>query len=87
VFSVYLLVNKSLKGDLKMETLHVRADSTTLEAIMGVINEFAQTGQSIEVLDNVAYNKEQAMIFQGLAEMKNGETVAHDDEWHDLLEK
>ncbi|HEY9018517.1 hypothetical protein [Thiomicrospira sp.] len=70
-----------------METLHVRADATTLEAIIGVINQFAQTGQPIEVLDNVAYNQEQAMIFQGLAEMKKGEVVTHDDLWNDLLEK
>lgn len=69
-----------------METLHLRADSATLEAIMGVVNQFAQTGQQIEVLDNVSYNQEQAMIFQGLAEVKKGEITAHDDVWHDLLE-
>jgi predicted transcriptional regulator len=69
-----------------METLHLRADSNTLEAVMSIINQFAQSGQTIEVLDNVTYNREQAMIFQGLAEERQGQLINHKDLWADLLE-
>lgn len=69
-----------------METLHLRADSNTLEAVMSIINQFAQSGQTIKVLDNVTYNREQAMIFQGLAEERQGQLINHKDLWADLLE-
>ena len=68
-----------------METLHVRAEHSTIELLMGVINKISKEGQKIEILDNTVYNQEQKMIFQALLEEQNGQTFEHDTLWDDLL--
>lgn len=68
-----------------METLYLRAEPKTIEAIMHLVNQFAQAGEQIEVLDNVCLEKEAAMIVKGLDQAKKGETVAHDFLWNELL--
>jgi hypothetical protein len=68
-----------------METLHVRAEHSTIELLMGVINKISKEGQKIEILDNTVYNQEQKMIFQALLEEQNGQTFEHDTLWNDLL--
>ena len=68
-----------------METLHLRAEHSTIEVLMGLINQIAQDGQDIEILDNTVYNQEQKMIFQALIEEQNGQTFEHDKLWDDLL--
>ena len=40
-----------------METLHVRAEHSTIELLMGVINKISKEGQEIEILDNTVYNQ------------------------------
>ena len=37
-----------------METLHLRAEHSTIELLMGVINQISQDGKEIELLDNTA---------------------------------
>ena len=68
-----------------METLHVRAEHSTIELLMGVINKISKEGQEIKILDNTVYNQEQKMIFQALLEEQNGQTFEHDTLWNDLL--
>ncbi|MDY0320133.1 MAG: hypothetical protein RBR23_00240 [Arcobacteraceae bacterium] len=68
-----------------METLHVRAEHSTIELLMGVINKISQEGQEVEILDNTVYNQEQKMIFQALLEEQNAQTYEHDKLWDDLL--
>ena len=68
-----------------METLHVRAEHSTIELLMGVINTMSKEGQEVEILDNIVYNQEQKMIFQALLEEQNGQTLEHDTLWDDLL--
>ena len=68
-----------------METLHLRAEPETIEAIMAVVNEFSQAGKSIEVLDNVSYQQEQNMILNGLTQAKNGDLKTHEQVWRELL--
>ena len=68
-----------------METLHVRAEHSTIELLMGVINKISKEGQEIEILDNTVYNQEQKMIFQALLEEQNGQTFEHNDVWDELL--
>lgn len=68
-----------------METLHLRAEHSTIEVLMGLINQVSQEGQEIEILDNTVYNQEQKMIFQALIEEQNGQTYEHDELWNDLL--
>ena len=60
-----------------MEILHVRAEHSTIELLMGVINTISKEGQEIEILDNTVYNQEQKMIFQALLEEQNGQTFEH----------
>jgi len=67
-----------------METLHVRAEYSTIELLMGVINKISKEGQEIEILDNTVYNQEQKMIFQALLEEQNGQIFEHDKLWNDL---
>ena len=69
-----------------METLHLRAEHSTIELLMGVINQISQEGKEIELLDNTVYNQEQKMIFQALMEEQNGETFEHNKLWDDLLQ-
>ena len=57
-----------------IETLHIRAEHSTIELLMGVINKISKEGQEIEILDNTVYNQEQKMIFQALLEEQNGQT-------------
>lgn len=68
-----------------METLHVRAEHSTIELLMGVINTMSKEGQEVEILDNIVYNQEQKMIFQALLEEQNGQIFEHDTLWDDLL--
>ncbi len=68
-----------------METLHVRAEHSTIELLMGVINKISQEGQEVEILDNIVYSQEQKMIFQALIEEQNGQTYEHNALWNDLL--
>ena len=68
-----------------METLHVRAEHSTIELLMGVINKISKEGQEIEILDNTVYNQEQKMIFQALLEEQNGQTFEHDTLWNNFL--
>jgi len=69
-----------------METLHLRAEHSTIELLMGVINQISQEGKEIELLDNTVYNQEQKMIFKALMEEQNGETFEHNKLWDDLLQ-
>ncbi len=68
-----------------METLHVRAEHSTIELLMGVINKISQEGQEVEILDNTVYSQEQKMIFQALIEEQKGQIYEHDALWNDLL--
>lgn len=68
-----------------METLHLRAEQSTIETLMGIINKISQEGQKVEILDNTVYNQEQKMIFQALLEEQNGQTFEHNTLWDDLL--
>lgn len=68
-----------------METLHLRAEHSTIELLMGIINKISQEGKDIELIDNTVYNQEQKMIFQALKEEQEEETFEHDELWKDLL--
>ena len=68
-----------------MESLHLRAQPDTINLIMNVVNKASQSGQEVEILDNIVYNKEQKMIFQALLEEKNNEIFNHDEIWSELL--
>ena len=68
-----------------MEALHLRAQPDTINLIMNVVNKASQSGQEVEILDNIVYDKEQKMIFQALLDEKNGEIFEHDEIWSELL--
>jgi len=68
-----------------METLHLRAEHSTIEKLLGVINQIAQEGKEVEVLDNTIFDIEQKMILKGLIEEQKSEIFEHDDLWNDLL--
>jgi hypothetical protein len=68
-----------------MQTLHLRAENEVLEKIIAMVNQFSLKGDKIEILDNLSFNIEKKMILKGLTQEKNGETIAHDDLWNDLL--
>jgi hypothetical protein len=68
-----------------MEALHLRAQPDTINLIINVVNKASQSGQEVEILDNIVYDKEQKMIFQALLDEKNGEIFEHDEIWSELL--
>ncbi len=68
-----------------MQTLHLRAEHKTIEAVMSMLNQISQKGEEIEIIDNLTYNKEQMMILKALNQEQNGETMEHDDLWSELL--
>ena len=68
-----------------MQTLHLRAEHKTIEAVMNMLNQISQKGEEIEIIDNLTYNKEQMMILKALNQEQNGETMEHDDLWSELL--
>ncbi|MBE0472318.1 MAG: hypothetical protein IBX55_22765, partial [Methyloprofundus sp.] len=55
-----------------MQTVHLKAGVKMPKSVMRAINQHTENDRPIGVFDNVSYNQEQAMIFQGLAEMKKG---------------
>lgn len=67
-----------------METLHLRAESKSIEYIMSIINQMSKDGQEVEILDNTIYKKEQEMILKALLEEKNSEIYEHDELWNEL---
>ena len=68
-----------------METLHLKADSQTIEQVMNVINQASKDGHDIEVLDNTTFDMEKEMILKSLVEEQQGKLVAHNTLWKKLL--
>ncbi len=68
-----------------MEALHLRAQPDTINMIMNMLNKISQSGQEVEILDNMVYDKEQKMIYQALLDEKNDKIFEHDDIWDELL--
>lgn len=68
-----------------MQTLHLRAENSTIEILMDFINNISKNGQEIEILDNTVFKEEQKMIFQALLEEQKNQTIGHDELWNDLL--
>lgn len=68
-----------------METLHIRGESKSVEAIVGMINQISKQGAEIEIIDDFVFRQEQKMILQGIYEEQNGETVEHSELWRELL--
>ncbi|SFP89152.1 hypothetical protein [Hydrogenimonas thermophila] len=70
-----------------METLHIRAENSTIEMLMSLINDMSKDGKEIEIIDDISYEKEYRMIKTGLQEIKKGEVIEHDELWSELLGK
>ncbi len=68
-----------------METLHLRAEPSTIEKILTIINQFSSKGEEVEIVDNVTLNLEQRMILKSLAQEKENDTFEHEEVWTDLL--
>lgn len=68
-----------------MQTLHLRAENSTIEILMDFINNISKNGQEVEILDNTVFKEEQKMIFQALLEEQKNQTIEHDELWNDLL--
>lgn len=68
-----------------MQTLHLRAENSTIEILMDFINNISKNGQEVEILDNTVFKEEQKMIFQALLEEQQKQTIEHDELWNDLL--
>ncbi len=68
-----------------MESLHLRADSTTIEKIMGVINKISSEGEEIEIVDNMTFDCEQKMILKSLKQENEDALHEHDEVWTELL--
>ena len=67
-----------------METLHLKADSQTIEQIMSVVNQASKDGHDIEVLDNTTFDMEKEMILKGLIAEQQGKVIDHDTLWKKL---
>lgn len=68
-----------------MQTLHLRAENSTIEILMDFINNISKNGREVEILDNTVFKEEQKMIFQALLEEQQKQTIKHDELWNDLL--
>ncbi len=68
-----------------MQTLHLRAENSTIEILMDFINNISKNGREVEILDNTVFKEEQKMIFQALLEEQQKQTIEHDELWNDLL--
>ncbi len=68
-----------------METLHLRAEPSTIEKILTIINQFSSKGEEVEIVDNATFNLEQRMILKSLAQEKENDTFEHEEVWTDLL--
>jgi len=69
-----------------MQTLHLRAEESVIQKIMGLISQFSKNGADVELLDNVMFTAEQRMIEKALNEEKNGSLHKHEDIWKELIE-
>ena len=68
-----------------MESLHLRADQSTIEKIMGVINKISAEGEEIEIVDNITFDLEEKMILKSLEQEKENDLYEHDEVWTELL--
>lgn len=69
-----------------METLHIRANNSTIEKLMKILNEFSKNGEEVEILDNTIFNIEKNMIEKAIFQKENQQTFSHDDVWKRLLD-
>ena len=70
---------------VKMGSLHLRADQSTIEKIMGVINKISAEGEEIEIVDNITFDLEEKMILKSLEQEKDNDLYEHDEVWTELL--
>ena len=68
-----------------MESLHLRADESTMEKIMSVINKISADGEEVEILDNLTFDLEKKMILKSLKQEEENEMYGHDEVWSELL--
>jgi len=68
-----------------MQTLHLRAEESTIKMLLDFANKLSKNGKQVEVLDSLALNQEQAMILRALKEEQEAKVLNHDDLWSDLL--
>ena len=68
-----------------METLHLKADTQTIEQIMNVVNQASKDGHDIKVSDNTTFDIEKEMILKGLIAEQQGKVIDHDTLWRKLL--
>ncbi|MDP3587822.1 MAG: hypothetical protein Q8R58_07215 [Sulfuricurvum sp.] len=69
-----------------MQTLHLRAEESVIQKIMGLISQFSKNGAEVELLDNVMFDVEHGMIQKALNEEKQGMLHKHEDIWKDIIE-
>jgi len=68
-----------------LETLHLRAEPSTIEKIMAIINQFSSNGEEVEIVDNITFDLERKMILKSLAQEKEDDKFEHEEVWTDLL--
>ncbi len=68
-----------------MESLHLRADQSTMEKIMSVINKISAGGEEVEILDNLTFDLEKKMILKSLKQEEENDMYEHDEVWSELL--
>ena len=68
-----------------METLHLRAQPSTIEKILDIINQFSSKGEEIEIVDNAIFDFEKRKILKSLEQEREDDTFGHEEVWAKLL--